>query len=438
MKSKGLLTASFLLLVLSGIIWRSNRKAATADKTPIEKTATSLISIPEDQIQTIEIQKRGDETIRLQRIDSKWQIAGAKPLRADPEAVSGLLSSLSSLSSDRTVEEKAASLDQYGLTQPAIELNVIDRSKKTVSILIGDKTPAGTAVYGAIAGNPRVFAISSYKTSNFDKSANDLRDKHMLPFDTDKLSRVELQSKKQSIEFGRDNDRWQILKPLLLRADQAAVEDLLRTLHDARMDLSSSEDETKLNAAFRSAAVFASARVSDSSGTQELQVRKSKEDYYAKSSVVKDVYKIASNVGTGLDKNLDDFRNKKLFDFGYADPDKVEIHDGSKSYLLSRNSSDWFLNGMKLDPGTALSLVGQIRDLTATKFANSGFTTPLVDIIVTSDNGKSSERVLISQNGDHFFAKREGEPALYELAASTVPELQKSAADLKPAAPAKK
>jgi hypothetical protein len=438
MKSKGLLKASFLLLVLGGIIWWSNKKAATADKTPIEKTATSLISIPVDQIQAIEIQKHGDETIRLQRIDSKWQIAGAKPLRADPEAVSSLLSSLSSLSSDRTVEEKAASPDQYGLTQPALELTVTDNSNKTAKILIGDKTPAGTAVYGAIAGDPRVFAISSYKTSNFDKSANDLRDKRMLPFDTDKLSRVELQSKKQSIEFGRDKDRWQILKPSPLRADQSSVEELLRTLHDAKMDSSGNEDETKLNAAFRSAAVFVSARVSDSSGTQELEVRKSKDDYYAKSSVVEGVYKIASSVATGLDKSLDDFRNKKLFDFGYADPDKVEIRDGSKSYLLSRNSSDWFLNGAKLDPGTALSLVGQIRDLTATKFAGSGFTTPLVDITVTSDNGKRSERVLISQNGDHFFAKREGESPLYELAASTVTDLQKSATDLKPAAPAKK
>jgi hypothetical protein len=61
-----------------------------------------------------------------------------------------------------------------------------------------------------------------------------------------------------------------------------------------------------------------------------------------------------------------------------------------------------------------------------------------VDITVTSDNGKRSERVLISQNGDHFFAKREGESPLYELAASTVTDLQKSATDLKPAAPAKK
>src|SRR6266571_8871166 len=115
MKSKGLLTASFILLVLSAVIWWSNRKTATADKTPAETTTVKLLNLPEDQIQNIEIKKRTGETIHLQRNDSRWLIAGAEPLRADADAVSSMLSTLSSLSSDRTVEEKASSLEQYGL-----------------------------------------------------------------------------------------------------------------------------------------------------------------------------------------------------------------------------------------------------------------------------------------------------------------------------------
>jgi hypothetical protein len=307
-----------------------------------------------------------------------------------------------------------------------------------VKILIGDQTPAGTAVYAAIADDPRVFAISSYKRNSFDKSANDLRDRRMLVFDADKLSRVELQSKKQSIEFGRDKDHWQIVKPSSFRADPSAVEELLRTLRDAKMDLSGTDDEKKVAAEFRSAVPFAIAKISDSSGTQELEVRNSKDDYYAKSSAVEGVHKIPSNASAGLDKSLDDFRNKKLFDFGYADPDKLEIHDGSKSYFLSRSNSDWWSNGTKMDNAAATTLIFQIRDLAATTFTNSGFTTTLLDLTVTSDNGKRTEKVLISKNGDRYIAKREGEPALYEVAASAFSELQKSAADLKPATPAKK
>ncbi len=433
MKSKGLLTASALLLVLSGVIWWSNKKTATADKTPVETTTVKLLSLLEDQIQDVEIKKRTGEIVRLQRNDSKWVIAGPEPLRGDPDAISSMLSTLSSLSSDRTVEEKASNPEQYGLAPPAIELYITDKNKKTTKLLIGDDTPAGTAVYAAIAGDARVFALSSYKKNSFDKSTNDLRDKRLLPFDSDKVSSIELTSKKQTIAFGRSKDEWQIVRPKPFRADRSQVEDLLRTLRDAKMDLSGSEDEKKADAAFAAGAPFATVRVTDVSATLELQVRKNKDDYYAKSSAVAGVYKISSGSGTGLDKGLDDFRNKKLFDFGFAEPEKMELHDGPKSYFLMRSGNDWSSNGTKMDAGTVSALVEKVRDLSASKFAETGFAAAALVLTVTSDGGKRVEKVLLSKNGENYLARRENEPALYELNASTVAELQKSAADLKPA-----
>src|SRR6266446_6432774 len=281
MKSKGLLTASFLLLVLTGVLWWSNKRAAKADKEPVESTTTKLVSIPEDQFREIEIKHLAGETVHLQRNDSKWQITIPKSLPADADAVSSMLSTLSSLSSDRTVEDKVASLDQYGLAQPVIELDIIDKNEKTSRLLIGDNTPAGTAVYAAIGGDSRVFALSSHKKSSLDKSTDDLRDKRLLIFDSDRVSSIELTTKKQTIAFGRSKDEWQIVKPKPFRADRSQVEDLLRTLRDAKMDLSGSEDDKKASVAFGSGTPFATARVTDISGTQELQVRKNKDDYYA-------------------------------------------------------------------------------------------------------------------------------------------------------------
>src|SRR6266851_9568657 len=243
MKSRGLLTACLLLLALSAAVWWSNKKAANAEKSTLESTSTKLVNIPEDQFREIEIKHRAGETVHLERTDSKWQITLPKPLPADPDAISSMVSTLAALSSDRIVEEKATSLDQYGLTQPAMELDITDKNKKTAKLMIGDDTPAGTAVYASIAGDPRVFALSSYKKSSFDKSPNDLRDKRLLPIDSDKASSLELTAKKQTIAFGRNKDEWQILRPKPFRADRSQVEELLRTLRDAKMDLSGSEDD---------------------------------------------------------------------------------------------------------------------------------------------------------------------------------------------------
>jgi len=356
-------------------------------------------------------------------------------LAADQDAVSSLLSALSPLNSDRLLEEKAADLNAYGLSRPTAEISVTEKNNKSEDLLLGDDTPTSSGAYATVKGDPRVFIIASYNKTSLDKSENDLRDKRLLAFDAEKLSRVELTAKKESIEFARNKDQWQILKPKPMRANQSAVEDLVRSLGDAKMELSATDDEKKVLSAFKAGKHVATGRVTDVVGTQELQVRKNKDDYYAKSSAVAGAYKVLSSVGSSMDKSLDDFRNKKLFDFAFVDPEKIEIHDGAKSTFLTRSGSDWWSNGTRMDESSVSALVADLRELTATKFPDSGFTTSAIEVTVTSDSGKRVEKVQIANNGDRYIAKRENEPALYELNASAITDLQKAAADVK-AAPA--
>jgi uncharacterized protein DUF4340 len=437
MKTRGLLIAAIVLAALSGTLyWSNHRKPAASTVSSAAETTSKVLDVKPANVTEIKISKKGGEELTLAKNNSgQWQITEPKPLSADQDAVSSLLSTLSPLNSDRVVEEKATDLSPYGLAQPSLEISVTEKNKKSENLRVGDDTPAGYGVYATVAGDPRVFIIGSYHKTSLDKTTNDLRDKRLLTFDSEKLSRVELTAKKATIEFGRDKDQWQILKPKPIRADQSAVDDLVRSLHDAKMELGASDDENKFASAFNSATPVATVKLTDVSGTQGLEIRKNKDDYYAKSTAVAGVYKVAASLGTSTDKSLEDFRNKKLFDFGFVDPDKIEVHDGAKSYFLSRTSSDWWSNGTKMDESTVSSLISAIRDLSATKFPDNGFTTPSLDLTVTSNNGKRIEKVLIAKNGDRYIAKRENEPALYELTAASVTDLQNSAAALKPASP---
>jgi hypothetical protein len=438
MKQGRLLAVSVLLAILAGLFWWLNKREASATKplvTPVTPATTKIVDLPQDQIQSLTIEKLGSEPIELTRAGGKWSITGPKALPADQDAVSSLVSTFTSLNADKVLEDKATSVDQYGLTKPSLSVTATKKDGKTIKLLVGDETPTNSGSYAELAGDPRVFLVASYNKTSLDKSENDLRDKRLLAFDSEKLSRVELTVKKETVEFGRDKNQWQILKPKPMRANQSAVEDLVRSLGDAKMELSATDDEKKDLSAFNAGKPVAAAKVTDVAGAQELQVRKSKDDYYAKSSGVAGAYKVLSSVGSSMDKSLDDFRNKKLFDFGFVDPEKIEIHDGAKSYFLTRSGSDWWSNGTKMDESSVSTLVSDIRDLTATKFPNSGFTTSGIDLTVTSDSGKRVEKVLIAKNGDGYIAKRENEPALYELSASAITDLQKAAADVKPAPP---
>ena len=73
--------------------------------------------------------------------------------------------------------------------------------------------------------DPRVFTIATCVKTGLDKRPDDLRDKRLLTFDQDKLTRVDLQAKGQTVEFGKDaQNEWQIVKPRPLRADSSAGE----------------------------------------------------------------------------------------------------------------------------------------------------------------------------------------------------------------------
>jgi len=84
------------------------------------------------------------------------------------------------------------------------------------------------------------------------------------------------------------------------------------------------------------------------------------------------------------------------------------------------------------------SLVRAIRQLSATKFDNSGFSTTAATLLVTSNDGKRVEKVEISKAGNGYLAKRENEPLLYELDAKVFEDLEKAANELKPAEAPKK
>jgi len=437
MKGSGLLVAAIVLAALSGVLYWSNHKKATAADVKVSSdTPPKILSVPEADITKVDIKRKGEDDLTLAKNSAgKWEITSPKAFRADQSSVENVISTLSTLTSERLIEDKAANLKEFGLDDPDEQVEITEKNTKTEKLLIGDNTPTGNAAFVALAGDPRVFTLASYAKTSLEKGTNDLRDKRLLTFDSDKLSRVELTAKKETIEFGRNKDQWQIVKPKPYRADESKVEDLIRQLSDAKMDLSGTADDLKKSAsAFSSGTVVGAAKVTDVSGTQELDIRKAKDDYYAKSSAAEGVYKVSSDLGKALDKTVDDFRNKKLFDFGFSDPDKIEFRDGANSYFLTKGGQDWWLpDSKKADAIPAETYVEKVRDLSASKFVDSGFSASAMELTATSNSGKNVEKVLIAKAGDHYIAKRENEPALYELDASAVTDLEKAAADLKPA-----
>jgi hypothetical protein len=429
MPFRGLLAGIAVLAVLAGLVWWSEKKGGEKS----EKSATDapkLVSLKDDEVQRIEIVHKDQPATLLEKDNSGWQIKHPKPMRVDSDAVSSLVSTFTGLNWDRLVEEKAPDLSTFGLQQPALKVTVNGKQ----SVLVGDETPTGGGFFAKLEGDPRVFSIHSGTKSSLDKTWKDLQDKRLLTFDESKLTRVELAAKGQKAEFGKNaQNEWQITLPRPMRADNWAVEEVVRKLKDAKIDTSVSDDEAKGFAGkFAGGARIASVNVTDASGTQTLEVRKNGDDYFARSSVVEGFHKVANDVGEGLNKGLEDFRNKKLFDFGFNEPSKVDVIEGDKAYHLVKGGEKWWQNGKEMDSASVQSLIDKLRELTATGFSEGGMpSAPAMTITVASNDGKRTERVLLAKSGENWLAQRENEPTVYRLDTKAVEEIGKAAADVK-------
>ena len=120
MKTRGLILAAAALAVLAGVLYWSNRREAAKAAAGGTAEAPRIINLNSDDITRINILRNQTEKISLVKLDSgDWQVAETPALPGDSSTISGVLSAVSTLNSDRIVEEKPADLAAYGLAKPA-------------------------------------------------------------------------------------------------------------------------------------------------------------------------------------------------------------------------------------------------------------------------------------------------------------------------------
>jgi hypothetical protein len=441
MKPGGLFTALGVLIVLGGLVWWTNKHptASAASKTP---AAPKLISVDAKNIEGIRLAKTGSDPIELVNLAGSWTISKPSAMSADSDAVNMLTGSLATLNADRLIDEHPTDLKEFGLTDPSDEIDVTVKGGKTTKLLLGSDTPAGTGTYAKLEGDPKVYTVPSSVKTGFDKTVNDLRDKRLLTFNQDKLTSVAVTGKGQTMEFGKNaQGDWQITKPKPMRADGLKVDDLIRKLKDAKMDLTAVNYDPKAVAAqFASGEKVGTASTTDNLGTQTVEIHKSNSKdakdggYYAKSSAVAGIYKVAGDLGDSLGKSDEDYRNKKLFDFGFTDVSKLEINGTA----YQKAGDKWTSGATAYDAGSVQAVIDKLRDLSASKFSDKMAGTQALTVGITYGDNHRMEKATIDKDGASYDAQRDGEPAVYVIEAKDADDLQKAISGIKQQAPPKK
>ena len=428
MKTTPLLIALGIFVILAGFVYYTAKNPPT-----VEDNREPILRADQDKIRGITISRFEHDTITLERGDGEegeWFFGEPLgELRADESAAGLMATNLAELSADRIVEENVTDWTPYGLEGAGtvqVALEVDDGDDYTV--VFGNDTPTGSGVFARLEGDPRLFTVFSYVKSGFEKEVFDLRDKKLLRVDNDTVSRMVLKADGGTIEFAKTGENaWQILKPGPLRADNFTVRDLLRSARDAEMvtvlEEPRGEGNAKPSEKYSFRRPLASVDISDESGTHTITVAKARGDdekYYAKTSDLAGVFEVSSTMAEGLNKKVDDFRNKKLFDFGFKEIASLEVRDGETSLTIVKQEDTWKLTSdadRELDAIKVQVLIDKLRNLTATAYpsdraadlARYGLTEPAIEAKVTTAE-EGTDDVLVSDPGkDRIYAARRGQ-----------------------------
>jgi hypothetical protein len=442
MNPKSLLIAVGILAILGGAVYYTKE-----NPPPTGEEKPSIVEVDKEQIQEITISQAGNDPITVQRGEGdEWKFAPPLTIPADSSAVGFLADSAASLEADRVVEENITDWKPFGLDEPALTVEVKLKDGESHRVLFGSETPTGAALFARLDGDPRLFTVYSYTKTSFEKQVFDLRDKKLLSAKPDTVSRVVLNTGGRTIEFGKSGEtNWQILRPQPLRADNFTVGDLVRAVQNAEMIAVVAEGESP-PAEYGFSKPYATVEVVDEGGAHTLTIVKAGAEaeakYYARSSDLEGVYEVSSTMAESLNKQLEDFRNKKLFDFGFSDLTKLELRDGDTRVVVEKKDDQWVLSsegGRELESQKVQTLIDSLRNLSATSFASDvaseqnkyGLGSPAIEAEVTQMENAAAERVLItSPSQDRVYAARQGQPTTYEVEKSAVEEIQRSIGEL--------
>ena len=354
-----------------------------------------------------------------------------KPMAADQDAAGSMVSTLANLNADKVVEDKATDLKPYGLDMPTLDVQIVRKDGKTDHLLIGDDTPTGSGAYAKLANDAKVVTVATSIKTSLDKRPDDLRDKRLLTFDSDKLSRVELAAKGPAVEFGKNGqNEWQIVKPRPLRADGSAVDGLVSKLKDAKMDLTDDGRRQEVRRGGQGGhrhrhrcRRHADPRSPPRQGQERLRQefrggRHLQDRRRSRRRPRQRAWTISATRSSSISASATPARST------------------SRASATPRAATSGLPDGKTMDNASVQTLIDKLRDLAATKFAEKGGGQPVFEATVISNTGKRSRKSgRFPSRETQYFAQREGEPSIYELDAKAVEDLQKAAADVKEAAP---
>src|SRR5215831_4698797 len=175
-----------------------------------------------------------DRQIVLAKTDGAWRVVKPVDAAADDVTVKNLIHAIADAEVKKTIDEPPADLAQFGLTQPMVTLTLTTKDKTLPELKVGKTTAVSNSTYVQRADQAKIYLTGSAFHAGMDKQVKDLRDKKILDFKEDQITRVALHGPEGDVVLAKTDGNWTIEKPVAFKADGNAVRSLITSVRNLR------------------------------------------------------------------------------------------------------------------------------------------------------------------------------------------------------------
>lgn len=382
----------------------------------------------------------------------RWRLTRPVVLPADRQVVDDFLDKLRNAQVKEFPAESPRSLAPFGLEHP-IRVTVHtgqDKDRASRSLLVGRHEP-GKGVYAMRPGESSVLLLPEDVWKDLPRNVAVLRNKALVEFDRAKATRVDIASPKGTVAVARKDDRWAIVAPEELPADQAEVSALVGRVLDLRAQGFLTDDASGIPRYLARPQVTVTV-TTEGDARHTLLLAPSPErrggapSAYAGVPETGPVALVAASEMQQLALSATDLRDRTLLP-GLEPRDVKRLRitsDGETVVLERRGDTEWrMLEPRREEASTARvedALYG-LRGLRWARIAASGgeapgkygLDTPKTEMTLLAEDGKEIAKVAVgAREGEQVYVRTGAGPAVYAVDAKRLEALPRRADDFKP------
>ncbi len=286
------------------VVLLPNSLLTSADKTVDDLRDHAVLHFDQDQASSAEL-KSASSDIELKKTTSGWNMTKPDTAAADSDAVSGLLSAVSSGKMTSVAGEKPDDLAKYGLSNPAVTFTVTNDIGKSSTLIVGKKQDKN--YYARDTSRPTIFEIDDALYGKLTQTPGELLDKTPLHVDETDINEIEIHDSSGSMVADRKSgENWEMASPDNVKGKAASAWKVFSALSELHADDVIEKPTAEITSALAQPAY--ELILTDKSGKKRtLRVSKASGDYvYAQSSDGPAIFKLKKSSLTDLDIKPDD------------------------------------------------------------------------------------------------------------------------------------